>query len=313
MTKQQIIVKDNDLIGASYSLGVAEQRVIFLAIIEAREQDKLIDAMGLLRISAKSYQNQFNVGKQTAYEALKKAVLGLFYAELEYSQTDQKTGKQAHHKIRWVEHIAYIDDAACVDLQFTSSIIPLITRLKERYTEYELKQISGLRSEYSIRLYELLSQWRGVGKVPNMTLQDLRKKLGVADDKYREINDLKKRVIKLAISQINEHTDLIAAYHQSKTGREVTGISFTFKKKKTIEHDSAANDGFIKLTPSQINLFSRKLAALHELGSKAPIGASLEQFATMIADDLAHPKRQARYAPYLAKVGYQTTKRKAKT
>lgn len=313
MTKQRMIVKDNDLIGATYSLGVAEQRVIFLAIIEAREQDKLIDAMGLLRISAKSYQNQFNVSKQTAYEALKKAVIGLFYAELEYSQTDQKTGKQAHHKIRWVEHIAYIDDAACVDLQFTSSIIPLITRLKERYTEYELKQISGLRSEYAIRLYELLSQWRSVGKVPNMTLQDLRKKLGVADDKYQEISDLKKRVIRLAISQINDNTDLIAAYHQTKTGREVTGISFTFKQKKTIEHDSAANDnGFIKLTPAQINLFSTKLAALGELGSRAPVGASTADFATLIANDLADPNKQARYAPYLAKVGYQPTKRKAK-
>ena len=44
-----MVTKDNDLVGASYSLGVAEQRLIFLAIIKAREQHKLIDAMGLLR------------------------------------------------------------------------------------------------------------------------------------------------------------------------------------------------------------------------------------------------------------------------
>jgi hypothetical protein len=36
MTKKQMVSKDNYLIGANYSLGVAEQRLIFLAIIEAR-------------------------------------------------------------------------------------------------------------------------------------------------------------------------------------------------------------------------------------------------------------------------------------
>ena len=88
----------------------------------------------------------------------------MFNAELEYSQIDKETGKLAHHKRRWVEHIVYIDDAACVDLQFTSSIIPLITRLDERYTEYELKQVSELQSEYAIRLYELLIQYRTHGQ-----------------------------------------------------------------------------------------------------------------------------------------------------
>ena len=37
---KQLVTKDNSLIGASYSLGLVEQRLIFLAIIEAREQYK---------------------------------------------------------------------------------------------------------------------------------------------------------------------------------------------------------------------------------------------------------------------------------
>ena len=57
----KLVTKDNKLISASYSLGIPEQRIIFLAIIAAREQKKLIDARGMLQIHASSYQEQFKV------------------------------------------------------------------------------------------------------------------------------------------------------------------------------------------------------------------------------------------------------------
>ena len=56
--------------------------------------------------------------------------------------------------------IAYVENEAIVKLVFSSAIIPLITRLEEQFTSYELKQISGLNSAYAVRLYELLIAWR---------------------------------------------------------------------------------------------------------------------------------------------------------
>ena len=309
MISRQMVAKDNDLIGAKYSLGVAEQRLIFLAIIEARAQDKLIDAMGLLRINAASYQKQFNVSRQTAYEALKSAVNGLFYAELEYSQVDKASGKMGHHKRRWVEHVVYIDDLACVELKFTSSIIPLITRLDECYTEYDLKQVSSLRSEYALRLYELLIQWRSVGKTPKIKLEDLRNKLGVEAEHYTAMSDFKKRVLKLALKQINDHTDITADFEQHKTGRAITDISFKFKL-KPVQIETIAENRVKKMTDKQISTFSSKLAALPELGSNAPMGASTAEFAALIASDLADPVKHQKYTKHLAKVGYQKTKNK---
>ena len=78
----QLIVKDNALIEASYTLDLAEQRLILLAILEAREQQTLIQAGSLLRIHASSYINQFEVEKHTAYKVLKEAVQGLYEAGL---------------------------------------------------------------------------------------------------------------------------------------------------------------------------------------------------------------------------------------
>lgn len=311
MTEKQMVVKDNSLISASYSLGVAEQRIIFLAIVQAREQDTLIKAGGLLRISALSYAKQFNVEKHTAYKVLREGAVGLYGAEFKYTYPDEKTGKTFQALSRFVQKIAYADELGCIELIFSSDIVPLITRLSERYTEYDIKQISGLQSEYAIRLYELLIQWRTVGKVPTMDLQDLREKLGVKETQYLEMCDFKKRVLNVALKQINEQTDINASFEQVKTGRKVTGMAFRFKQKKVIENISPANTrAFIKLTDSQINLFSSRLAALPELGSNAPIGKSTADFAAIIASDLAEEDKQAQYIPYLVKLGYQPEKHK---
>lgn len=311
MARQQMVVKDNSMIGASYSLGVAEQRIIFLAIIEAREQDTLIKAGGLLRICALSYAKQFNVEKHTAYEAMKRGVDGLYEAEFNYSYADKETGKLFNARSRFVQKIAYADDLGCVELVFAEDVVPLITRLEERYTEYELKQVSGLQSEYAIRLYELLIQWRSVGKVPAMSLHEFRSKVGVLDGHYQDLSDLKKRVLKLALKQINDHTDIIADYTQHKTGKAVTGISFHFKHKPTAKTVAAKASPFLQMTADQITTFSNKLASLPELGSNAPMGASTAEYAAIIANDLADKTKQAAYLPHLEKLGFKPAKTKA--
>ncbi|VDA35881.1 hypothetical protein BANRA_03906 [Acinetobacter baumannii] len=69
---RDLVVKDNALINASY-LDLVEQRLILLAIVEARESGKGINANDPLEVHADSYINQFGVHRNTAYQALKDA------------------------------------------------------------------------------------------------------------------------------------------------------------------------------------------------------------------------------------------------
>ena len=285
---KQLVTKDNSLIGASYSLGVVEQRLIFLAIIEAREQKTLIEAGGLLRIYAQSYAEQFDVEKHTSYEAMKRAVEGLYEAGFAYSKLDERSGKIGHYKSRWVDKIGYIDDLGCVELVFASDVIPLITRLEARYTEYELKQVVGLQSEYAIRLYELIIQWRSVGKTNPISLTELREKLGLVDE-YKRIEAFKRRVLDLAVKQINEHTDITVEYEQHKQGRVITGFTFRFKVKKDkkkivaeVASDDANNDMYTidGLNDKQLGRITRNpsfVADYNELvSSTSPAGQDMK-------------------------------------
>ncbi len=308
--QKQLVTKDNSLIGASYSLGVVEQRLIFLAIIEAREQKTLIEAGGLLRIYAQSYAKQFDVEKHTSYEAMKRAVEGLYEAGFAYSKLDERSGKVGHYKSRWVDKIGYIDDLGCVELVFASDVIPLITRLEARYTEYELKQVVGLQSEYAIRLYELIIQWRSVGKTNPLSLAELREKLGLVGE-YKRIEAFKRRVLDLAVKQINEHTDITVDYEQHKQGRVITGFTFKFriKAKKSLETQRGRYRPDmptpLKMTEKQKGIFAAKLSKMEELSSYAKQGEGYKEFATRIEAELLDESKRDFYIPYLDKLGFK--------
>lgn len=228
---KSLVVKDNALINASYNLDLVEQRLILLAIVEARQSGKGINANDPLTVHAESYVNQFGVHRNTAYQALKDACEDLFARQFSYQDLSPK-GNVINARSRWVSEIRYIDNEAIVQLIFSSAIIPLITQLEKQFTSYELEQISGLSSAYAVRLYEILIAWRGIGKTPIIEIQEFRDKMGVLEGEYARSDNFKKWVIEQSIKQINEHTDITVKYEQHKQGRSITGFSFAFKQNK---------------------------------------------------------------------------------
>ena len=308
---KELIVKDNALINASYNLDLVEQRLILLAIVEARESGKGINANDPLTVHAESYINHFSVHRNTAYQALKDACKDLFARQFSYQE--QRPKSVANITSRWVSQIAYVDNSATVELIFAPAIIPLVTRLEEQFTSYELKQVSGLSSAYAIRLYELLICWRSTGKTPVIELSDFRQKLGVLETEYNRMHDFKKRVLDPAIKQINEHTDITAKVEQHKKGRSVSGFSFKFKQKqqpkieKPIDpkRDPNTPDFFIPMTDSQRHLFAHKLSEMHEMSEYSVGTESYEDFAKRIADMLLEPEKFRTFYPLLVQLGFK--------
>ena len=310
-----LVVKDNALINASYNLDLVEQRLILLAIIEARQSGKGINANDPLIIHAESYINQFSAHRNTAYQALKDACDDLFARQFSYQSLSDK-GNIQHHKSRWVSEVIYVEKEAVVKLIFAPAIIPLITRLEEQFTKYDIEQVSGLTSAYAVRLYELLIAWRSTGKTPIIEIQKFRQKLGVLDTEYKQMNDFKKRVLDIAINQINEKTDIKVKVEQHKTGRAISGFSFKFKQKQTAiseksvspQRDQNTPDLFTKMTDPQRFLFAHKLSEMPEMCKYSEGTVSYEDFAKRIADMLLEPEKFKKFYPLLEKLGFGSKK-----
>ena len=310
---RELVVKDNALINASYNLDLVEQRLILLAIVEARESGKGINANDPLTVHAESYINQFGVHRNTAYQALKDACNDLFARQFSYQKINER-GNIENYRSRWVSEIGYVDNEAVVKLIFAPAIVPLITRLEEHFTKYELQQVSNLSSAYAVRLYELLIAWRSTGSTPVIELSDFRQRIGVLDTEYKRMERFKTSVLELAIKQINEHTDITVKYEQHKRGRSISGFSFNFKQKKkdspSIERDPNTLDLSSKMTDAQRHMFANKLSELPEMGRYSQGTESYPQFAVRIAEMLQDPEKIKELSPYLKKVGYMPSNKK---
>jgi len=308
--KNSLVVKDNALINASYNLELTEQRLIMLAIINARESGQGITANSKLEIHASDYAKLFNVSTDASYKALREAVNNLFNRQFSYTAEYKKTGKVGIVRSRWVSRIFYVDDLALLEITFAPDVVPLITRLEEHFTKYEAKQVAHLTSKYATRLYELLIAWREVGKVPQLELSDFRNRLGLLENEYTAMSDFKKRVLEPSIKQINEHTDITVTYEQHKKGRLISGFSFKLKQKQQpkieAKRDPNTPDFFIKMTDAQRHLFANKMSEISEMGKYSQGTESYQQFAIRIADMLLQPEKFRELYPILEKLGFST-------
>ena len=287
--KKDLVVKDNALINASYNLDLVEQRLILLAIVEARQSNTGITADKPLSVHAASYINHFGVVKHTAYEALKVACKGLFNRQFSYQE--QRGGGIAQVTTRWVSQIAYIENTATVEMIFSPAVVPLVTELEKHFTSYELEQVSSLSSAYAVRLYEILIAWRSTGKVPMIELEEFRNRLGVGVNEYQRMGQFKEKVLHFAINQINQHTDITASYEQHKRGRVIIGFSFQFKQKpqeQPTDTSTKGKDTFCNLSDAQIKMYSSILSQLHSLSDLSTF-PNYKAFEVWIANILRDP------------------------
>lgn len=302
-----LVYKDNNLIEASYSLNLSEQRLILTAIVVARDFKTDFTSETLLTIHASEYMERFGVGRQSAYEALQSACESLFERRLIYRAMDPETGKLGVYKSRWVSKIGYIREAGCVQLMFAPDVIPLFMRLEQKFTKYELKQISSLTSVYAIRLYELLMRWRGTGKYFTV-IAELREKLGLLENEYKVMGDFKKRVLNLAVTQINEFTDVTVHYEQKKEGRSITEIHFFFSQKKMKDVTGSAGLPDYVLSEKQCESFARKLCDLNNTAfcsKHAEVGETRQAFEKRIYHELKNPKYVKQHLLELEHVGFK--------
>ena len=273
---KNLVVKHNALINASYRLSLAEQRLILLSIVEARRIGADITPMDRLTISADIYAKAFNTTRQASYMALKDACDNLFNREYGYMEILDKGVSVV--RSRWVSEIAYNEKQATVGLIFSPSIVPYITNLEKQFTSYDLEQVAELNSRYSVRLYEIVIAWKNNGKTNQISIQDLRDRLGLLDDEYTAIHNFKARVLQASINEINKKTVITLSYEQHKQGRKIVGFTFTIKhkalakpkkSKKNTNKDPSTQDMFDDLTDQERQIIAQKNAYANQIGATA--------------------------------------------
>jgi len=250
VAKSNLVVKTNYLNTVLQNLTLVEIRIIQLAIVDARETGKGLSTDTPLRIDAMRYAEVFNTTRQNGYLMMKDAEETLFNRRFSFLDDDERTVKS-----RWISQVRYLDDEGAIEVVFTPAVVKGITRIdgaEEFFTKYLLEQTARMDSNYSIRLYELLVQWKKAGKTPLFELEQFRGQMGLGINEYKRMCDFKRRVLDLAVEEINEKSDLKVSYEQEKKGRRITGFKFKIitkskpeqPQKRTVSRDAYTADMF---------------------------------------------------------------------
>ena len=177
---------------------------------------------------AKFFPDEVNAAR-----SLKKAALKL---KSRFVTLHPREGRAK--SINWFEYAEY-DDAknrngtGMVELKFTPSVMPFLTPLLEQFTQVNLLSVSRLKSVHSIRLYELISQYKSTG-YRVMTIEDFRIAMDV-ETKYKGTNILVEKVLKPALEELNRASDLRVNYKPLKVGKRIKQLYFGIENEDQLD------------------------------------------------------------------------------
>jgi plasmid replication initiation protein len=226
-----VVVKDNQILNASYRLSLIEQRIVLGCIARVNSTEELSKNDGFT-VTISELQDLTTAGKKgltSMYTEAKKAVDRLYARSITLGEDGSK--------MRWVYAVKYNDSEGSISLSFSPSIIPYLSQLKGSFTKYKLEYVANFTSSHSIRIYELLVQWSSKGE-REVEISELKEMLQLGN-RYKRFNNFLERVVKPAIEDINTHSNLLVTYGIRKRGRTISHIQFKFdvkqQKKITLE------------------------------------------------------------------------------
>ena len=234
--KPLVIQKSNTLIDASFSLTLYESRVLLCCVAQIKPKKKA-DEMYFL--DARRFSELFDLPIDGVYSKLRKAMNSL--AERWVRISDEN----GHPKdIHWIITKQYFDSKGVVGLAFHPEMLPYISELQKHFTQYDIKNISRMRSNYGPMFYELISKRRDLNK-QEFSLDFLRTKLRL-EDKYCSWKDFKRNVIEPALRDLNaEQGEFKATYKPIKDGRAYVAVVIHYAPSVSLVVQLAISPDFV--------------------------------------------------------------------
>ncbi|EPP3907014.1 replication initiation protein [Pseudomonas aeruginosa] len=223
------VTKSNDLVIAAYKLTLNEQRLLLAAIAQIDPRKPLPRP---ITISAHDFADQYQIPVKQAYEALKEASNALYERDIKTFDGRYKS------RFRWVDRVDYLDGGGETKLFFTVHVQPYLVHLNKRFTTYDLKRVADLSSTHSIRIFELLQQFRVTG-LYIVSVADFREYLELGPS-YERYSNLKGKVIDPALKELREKSGLEIELETQRKGRAIDRLIFKFKDQEQMRLDFSA-------------------------------------------------------------------------
>ena len=222
---KKIVRQCNSMIEAIYETNYLAKKIMIASVLKC--QDDVWAADGC-RIEISSNELRDIVGvKRNSLKYLEPAVRKI----VENSVTVKNPSNEGEKLLIFAMFTEGLYDRGLLSVNINNRMKPFINDLQKNFTQYHIENIKYLKSEYSMRIFELLKMHAYKGKY-RVKIDDLKKMFGI-EDKYSEYKNFKSRIIEPAKQELREFCEIYFDYREIKTGNKVTEIEFEiFKQKK---------------------------------------------------------------------------------
>lgn len=227
ISKKAIANIHNALIQARHRLSSDEIRLMdtIISFIQPDDED-----FKRYKIPVSIFKEFYGTHRKDIYNVVKRAVEGLLSKPIKI-ETETEKGKRKFKMFNFISYGEYEEGAGSFYVEIDRNFKPYLLGFKEFFSKIPIKYTYVLKSKYSIRLYELLKQYENTGYRVDY-LPDLREMLGIEPNEYKRFEAFERIVLKRAVEEINEKTDLEVSYRKKKTGRRITHIEFEISSKQ---------------------------------------------------------------------------------
>lgn len=239
-SREYLVVKSNILVQRSrYVLSVPEQRAVayICSMIKPITPEAKAKQSPYCPDSPWQLEYEFNIREYARicgldydngknYEDIKATLKQLSDRSM---WLDEGNGEEV--LVRWLSKVRTNKRSGKAKIRIDEDIAPYLFELKEKFLAYGLRNILAMKSQYSIRLYEILRSY-AYQKSKTFEIDELKKMLMVEDIKsYRNFKDFRKHVIEIAQEEINELTDISVSFNPILKGRKVIKVEFKIELK----------------------------------------------------------------------------------
>ncbi|MGL6341410.1 MAG: replication initiation protein, partial [Waterburya sp.] len=225
LSQSKKVVIANRINEARLKMSKAEQRLFLYCVGYVDNKETRFDET--FEMSIKDFADFLELDKKNFYRSMLSTTRDFIGRVIEFY--DDELGK-----IRQMGVVTTVDyDLATknVHIRINPDLKPYLIGLRSQFTMYSLQEVMQYKSVYSMRIYQILSQWNYQEKV-KYTIEQLRFMLNIEPDEYKLYGDFKRKVLEVAKKEINKSSTLKFSYSEIKTGRKVTTIEFKIKAEK---------------------------------------------------------------------------------
>lgn len=228
---QTLVRKSNELIqNAMYSLTLSQQKLILHIFAMIKPSDTELPRY---EISIYEFLKLCGIDPHNGsmYNQVKKNIEDIANTPVQWIRIQ---GTQKITMFRWIESATIDQSSGKILLTLSPILKPHLIQLKELYTTMDVTYIMMMKSQYSVRVYELCKSYQNLylqnkqrGKPLIWDLEQFKKQVDCSAQNWAH---LRRSVLDKAKAEINGHTDIIFDYEIcEKEKTRVTAISVTIE------------------------------------------------------------------------------------